>query len=225
MVPRRLRLAAQRSRTPAPPAGTSLTDRVQAAAAVIAVLFAGGALLISLDTLKDQQRINRNQWELNVAAQDRQQKRYASRVAWWTTNHYREDDDYRIMVQNRSTAPLRGLEFFLPERHRWLLGDSGAPVLFFLEDIPPCTVARYRIGRDLDGEAASAIRTSFSDPSWELRFTDSLDRWVISERGLRPAGTAPPYPTRGNGVPDVASDTLDEDRAGTSEAEDCGEGG
>ncbi|WP_329011312.1 hypothetical protein OG271_30275 [Micromonospora rifamycinica] len=225
MVPRRLRLAAQRSRTPAPPDGTRVTDWVQAAAAIIAVLFAGAALLISVDTLRDQQRINQSQLELNTAVQDRQQKRYASRVAWWTTIHVPTADDYRIMVQNRSTAPLRGLEFFLPPGQRWLLGDSGAPLLLFLEDIPPCTVVRYRIPPSLDGDAAGAVRASFSDPGWELHFTDSLDRWVMSAQGIRPAGTEPPYPTTWNGVPDVAHSELWADQAGTSEAQDCGEGG
>ncbi|MFI9643445.1 hypothetical protein ACIG87_25920 [Micromonospora sp. NPDC051925] len=223
MFPRRLRLAAQRSRTPASPERTKITDWVQAGAALVAAVFAGGALLISVDTLKDQQRINQSQLDLNTEAQDRQQKRYASRVAWWATTHVPTWNDYRIMVQNRSTAPLRGLEFFMPEQHRWLLGDTGAPMLLFMSDIPPCTVVGYRIPLDLDDRAAGVIRASFSDPVWELRFTDNLDRWVISEQGLRPARTVP-YPTR-DGVPDIAYTVLSEDQTGTSEAQDCGEGG
>ncbi|WFE49479.1 hypothetical protein [Micromonospora sp. WMMD1155] len=197
---------------------------IQAGGAIIAAVFAGGALLIAVDTLEDQQRINQSQLDLNTATQDRQHKRYASRVAWWAKTHAPTADDHRVMVQNRSTVPLRGLEFFLPQQHDWVLGDTGAPLLLFISDIPPCTVVRYSIPPYMSNEAAGAILASFSDPVWELRFTDNLDRWVLSEQGLRPAKTVP-YPTTRGGVPNIPYTELREDLAGRSEAQDCGEGG
>jgi hypothetical protein len=56
---------------------------LQAVGAVLAVLLAAPALFISLDTLRDQQRIN-EQTGINLSLEgERYRKRYASRVSWW----------------------------------------------------------------------------------------------------------------------------------------------
>lgn len=96
---------------------------VQALGAVFAILLAAPALFISLDTLRDQQRIN-EQTGINLGLErDRYRKRYASRVSWWKVQQdwWERDTKTRslwllrdkplgAMIQNRSTVPITNVQ-------------------------------------------------------------------------------------------------------------------
>jgi hypothetical protein len=107
---------------------TSAAERwtawIQALGAVLAVLLAAPALFISLDTLRDQQRIN-EQTGINLSLErERYRKRYASRVSWWKTkNTWWErnmktpnlprtlgEKPLNAVIQNRSTVPATNVQ-------------------------------------------------------------------------------------------------------------------
>src|SRR4051812_35741727 len=71
------------SAEPPPRETTRPTDWIQALSGILALIVAAAALAVSLDTLRDQQNINRDQIRLNQLNTLRNQQRYSSRVAWW----------------------------------------------------------------------------------------------------------------------------------------------
>lgn len=179
-----------------------ITDWVQALAAVLAVVFAGWAALIALNTLRDQQQINRSQLALNQLAQDRAQKRYAARVAFWVQSK----EGNTVYIQNRSPVPLTGLELSNP-------GWDDIPS-FEVGDAPPCAVLTIRLFTAKKPGFAEQPFNRVGYQQLKLLFFDPNGAWFLDEGGVRSADG-------------VALSTSPRGRAASisTPVEDCGEAG
>ncbi|GAB3939521.1 hypothetical protein GCM10027614_21920 [Micromonospora vulcania] len=120
---------------------------VAVALTAVALVYAYQANVLAQDTLREQQRVNADQLELNRLARERFERRYASRVSWWIDmgdtgiSHYFQGNQARIdrakpddvvsleiiHVQNRAPVPVHEPTFVLPpidnEAPWWLLSD------------------------------------------------------------------------------------------------------
>ncbi|MGC4856454.1 hypothetical protein ACLQ24_24545 [Micromonospora sp. DT4] len=112
--------------------------------------------MLAQETLREQQRVNADQLELNKLARERFERRYASPVSWWIDKgdesiaHYVQGNAARIddagpddvvsleviHVQNRAPVPVHDPAFVLPPI------DAQTP-WWLLADIPPCTIVTY----------------------------------------------------------------------------------
>jgi hypothetical protein len=185
-----------------------ITDWIQALATVIAVVLAGWAGIIALNTYSSQL--------------DRQDRRYASRVAWWwDMPSYGHDEPHfplskvHFVLQNRSPVPLTSLNVTLRRDDEYLYWD------FWLYDLPPCIIATYSIDvSDPDETLSQVIESRWDADLWGLTFNDGMKLWhVNSQHQLRsdniPHGALNPPKTS----------PLKEQRSMRRSVEDCGEGG
>ena len=178
-VVKRPRITAAPSHRPRGPEPVKLTDWIQAGAAILAAITGTSAVVVALDTLRDQQKITASQLELNRRVQDREDQRYAARVAWWSNVLSSE-----LSIQNRSPVPLRQVEF------AWDLAYDDKPPIdkrLGIANIPPCQVAVVRF-EDLDptlGPAADRpVYQSLAFAPRGVTFTDPNGRWTRGRSGL-----------------------------------------
>ncbi|MET8229057.1 hypothetical protein ABZS77_00035 [Micromonospora sp. NPDC005298] len=126
-----------------------LTDWLQAAAALAAVLFAVPALVVAVFTYRDQLRVTEAQLRSTEAQlestridRERYDARYAARVTYWEAT----EDSGRLpafKVQNRSPVPVMRIQFLMK-------GDlAGRPIGPFYYGgsvtAPPCSVLTLRL--------------------------------------------------------------------------------
>lgn len=114
---------------------------------------------------RDQQAVNRAQQAITMQQQERERRRYADRVAWWTEYGFPQGSVFHL--QNRSPAPIDRVE---------VEGQIGVKaVLIEIGGVPPCTALRLAFpGADLK-------RFTIQDPpnylTLSLTFSDPVGRW------------------------------------------------
>jgi hypothetical protein len=145
-------LRPKKTARPAPPRDHELAEltltRSQSRWAAIAGVAAIAAVAVSAYALFNQVQINKQQTILNTYAQERQERKYSSRVAFWAVAGA-DSSSVRpagldVYVQNRSPVPLRNVQISAN-----LTGTGPAAVT--LMDLPPCTVAEHRISPPTGG--------------------------------------------------------------------------
>jgi hypothetical protein len=170
---------------------------IQAIAASLALMFAAPALLISMQTLRDQQEISKSQAAVNQLELDREQRRYASRVAWWTRSGTPSLEGIRtgeaLIVQNRSTVPVlkvsvTGRLAYAPDAMETIdgIGQDPSPgskpllpdsATLPLPDLPPCSIL------------STAIPTStywtFGSVDFKVRFVPDYLSFAEGSRSWR----------------------------------------
>jgi hypothetical protein len=187
---------------------------LQSLATVVTVPIVVMALLVGLNTYRDQQRINSSQARINQIEQERFEQRYASRVSWWMGSDY-----VSFQLQNRSPIPIEAVQI-LPEDMEWQGHANYSQDWFWLPTIPPCTIMSLKLPEKV---RVSDQRTGDIEvvkvPSWinpQVRFSDGLKAWLKTESSLSLASRDP---LLGIPVSDIAS------HAKWQPANDCGEGG
>lgn len=163
---------------------------VQAIAAVIAGVSATWTATVAHDSLREQQRLNRSQIELNRVqmsanqlTRDRFEARFAANVTWWADSQ----DGGLILIQNRSPILLNNVQ--LIEHAHYPDGATPGKYLF---DIPPCSTAAARLGDYSPGEFHLLLTHFYS-----LAFSDSASQWERSSDGLRRVAYEPAPATWG----------------------------
>jgi hypothetical protein len=193
----------QRPLSPREPATT--TDWVQAFAAVIAAVMSTGAMLIALDTLRDQQRINTSQYRLNSLAQERTEQRYASRVAFWGSLTSAE-----IFIQNRSPVPLREVALGVGTT---IVGGHMTLSHVAVDNIPPCVIVAISV-TSIEPSIFN-LDNAINMLSWlDVTFTDPNGHWKRDRNGLAKEKAGP-----------SASSGKSRLRWTRQPVQDCGEGG
>jgi len=185
---------------------------VQAVAAAAAVVLAATAGVVAFRQLLDQQNFNEQQLEFNQSVQDRQDKRYSSRVSFWI-------DDERIaelhwIIANRSPVPLRQVKAVATRQ----TGDKRQ-ISYSIGDVPPCSVVTVTYGKAGSGKFQWVA--AWNVYRWQFLFADILGQWIITEDGqLRRAS-----PNERAELTRVDAGGLAEIPGKREEAHDCGEGG
>lgn len=159
------------------------TGALQALAALTAIPIGMAAAVFALMAFRDQQQlnrqqltVNRDQLRMNRLANDRFERRYASRVAWWPVEFPIKIDSngqmgfLRIAVQNRSPAPLRTALV------RAALTDGGT-AKFSLGDIRPCEQAEMTL------TISTAVFDRLAEPEWSVVFRDPEELWKLNMAG------------------------------------------
>lgn len=214
----------------------------QAVGALLAMVIAVPAVFISLETYQDQQQINVSQARINTLAQERYERRYASRVSWWETNDIKAPitgggglawvPRTSVWIQNRAIVPVRG--HLIVDRSRFVITGPNEPPTYIsggtqklildIGTLPPCTTATVTfpvVARLIDEatEEGSVWRVD------TLRFTDGLNFWLQNGYSLKSwDGYA------GDGIPAYARNGLEGQQIGgldwsNADASDCGESG
>ncbi|MFF5081663.1 hypothetical protein ACFY36_31830 [Actinoplanes sp. NPDC000266] len=79
-----------------------------------------------------------DQRRLKELTETRYERRYVDRVAWWMGNDFNNPgQEARLIIQNRSTAPLRGIAI----QGRYPAGpafNDGQLIAYATFNIPPC---------------------------------------------------------------------------------------
>lgn len=177
---------------------------VQALATLLAVFVGvvGGA--IAFVTFSAQQEINKSQQEVNEIEQQRFQRRYASRIAWWDTEMeprpgsritspiWDQLTPSRILIQNRAPVPLNGVALDasvdLGRETQGILiyaSTSGAfRAVISLGTIPPCSLVAfnlppYPLYRNVKSGTNKIQRLEVEG----LLFTDPVTTWSKGRTG------------------------------------------
>ncbi|WP_219519501.1 hypothetical protein [Nonomuraea ceibae] len=214
----------------------SLSERRQLRVAWIQAAVAAVALAISTYTITQQVhlntqqlKLNEQQHRLNEYSAMREERKYSTRVAMWSTPGDTPfssvlPQGINLSIQNRSPVPLRNVHV----RASLASGHVGDVLL---PEMPPCTIRRYRIAppegdgfKKADNSSMSYIGLSLhfwvDNNYWQLT-SDSLKKSVkVDETGRMrrllgfPVESFDPNPSTGRGeVPQAAL------------VQDCGEGG
>jgi type II secretory pathway pseudopilin PulG len=179
--------------------------RAQTGATVVGVVVSVLALLVSAvawrsqaginDQQRDinvqQRRMNEQQLELNRRAATREDRIYASRVAVWATVG-RQDSSLQpagldVSVQNRSPVPLYDV------RVSALIGANRALAETPIDNLPPCTVARFRLAPLPGDQFSRTERQYLGYTALRLAFTETGRGWLLD--GSRLEGPIPPAPS------------------------------
>jgi hypothetical protein len=158
------------------------TAKVQIAATVLAVLLTIPSVVFAFRTLKDQQEINRSQLAVAKIEQQRYQRRYASKISWWSEHSDSKVNDASVRIQNRSPVPLSGV--VLEARPISYKKKTPARGFVLIGQIPPCTVLTLTI-------PASKFVGGDVWTTESLYFTDVVSYWVKSRAAVREAAILP----------------------------------
>lgn len=176
----------------------------QAIIAFAALVFGLPSLWFTYGTLRDQQRINDRQ-------DDRFDRRYAGRVAWWFDDSTLfMGSEYPILYfQNRAPIPLTDV---IVMHTGW--DDDNAPRardfgykpvitdyadLVYFPDVPPCVIFKVELNtpglisafgysRRVDSDTGEVEWTVYHQSSTEIFFSDPVNSW--SKRYSYPAERA-----------------------------------
>jgi hypothetical protein len=145
---------------------------LNAATTVFAVL----GFVLAYMAFRDQQDVNRSQQSINRQQEQRIERRYADRVAWW--------DEFTkagvvVHIQNRSTVPINDVKLYgvyvhlvRNEKRRLTLNPDRLEHAQFasIGDIPPCTLISTRPFESPRGSYRTVV-IAFRDPirSWTKR--------------------------------------------------------
>lgn len=149
---------------------------VQVAIALVAVLAGLPALWVAVLAYRDQQTVSASQLRVDQLTLLKEERRYATRVAWWITSESLGDlvgnlnKGGRIYVQNRSTVPLTRAMLIV-------VTTSSSRVMPF-PDIPPCSVANWAYSPE-------------NNESWrveKLIFTETSRQWTKTSSELLEGG-------------------------------------
>jgi hypothetical protein len=201
---------------PAPPddrelAALALT-RSQSRWAAIAGVAAVAALAVSTYALFNQVQINKQQTVLNTYAQERQERKYSSRVAFWAVAGA-DSSSVRpagldVYMQNRSPVPLRNVQISAN------LTGSG-PAAVTLMDLAPCTVAEHRISPPVGGAFVPPDQGRAGYSLLTVQFAVDGRKWKLTSDALNEVKAWDAVPA-----------TLLRDFRGLpKDAGDCGEAG
>lgn len=214
--------------TQASSAGMTLSERRQLVVACVQAAAALIALGIATYTFTQQVSLNEQQQKLNEYSVVREERKYSTRVAIWSTAGDSVSSvlpaGINLSIQNRSPVPLRNVHVqgTLASGH---IGDVA------LTDIPPCTIEMHRIapppgdtfaktGGQSRGYSGLSLRFWVDNHSWRLT-SDRLEKSAKAGEADRahrlrsvPIDSIDTAPgTKGNDVPQAAL------------VQDCGEGG
>jgi hypothetical protein len=182
------------------------------------------ALAISTVTFVQQLDLNRDQQILNDYARARDERKYSSRVAFWTVRgevfSSRIPAGVDMSVQNRAPTPLRNVRILADL-------DEGGVADTALPDIPPCTIELHRVAVPRGHAFAKTDSQSTEYGRLRLQFTVDGRTWLLTNteltepRILEP-GSAEKLRTARLDPNGRADEQL---LAGSVNVEDCGEGG
>jgi hypothetical protein len=157
-----------------PPPPQRWSEWITAAVAVL-------ALALALITYTSQQRIN-------DITETRDQRRYADRVFWWTSD---TTAGLALSLQNRSTAPLVGVIIDVrvwganAERKSWNLVE--ATVGYATDTVPPCVIATIALPTPARDTSAGIQHIEFRDGKglrWRKHQDDGPERvsgWIYTD--------------------------------------------
>lgn len=194
---------------------------VEAAAAVL-------ALIIATYTYQQQTKLNAQQQLLNVYAKNRDERKYSTRVAIWSTAGDSSSSvlppGIDLSIQNRSPVPLRNVHVLASLK-------SGQTGNVTLADIPPCTIEKHRIAAPSgDVFVRTGDRLAGFSGLW-LQFWVDGRHWKLTSDQLTEA-LAPASATQANRLRNIPIDNTEPAPGKTDEnspqealVQDCGEGG
>lgn len=181
---------------------------VQALAAVLALVLGVPGVWLAYKAFTDQQEINRSQIELNQLAQNRFERRYAAKFAFWDEVRPFNKVEATFKLQNRSPVPLRHVTIVGKQRMYAATPKEVSMRLWFeLPTIPPCSLAVVEIDPErLRQLVPTHIRTRIeqldkgdhSSPytfDWDgieyVEFRDPVGRWSLSAFGMQKQSPLP----------------------------------